>query len=60
MGQLQYRTSSKYFKTSIKRAARIILNAERLQYTISRIMYNKLNWLPFTKRYQIKRLRDAH
>ena len=53
MGQLQYRTSSKYFKTSKKRAARIILDAERL--TPSVVLFNNLNWLPFTKQSLIKR-----
>ena len=34
-------------------AARIILDAER--FTPSDILFNNLNWLPFTKQSQIKR-----
>ena len=52
MGQLQCRTSSKYLKLQ-KRAARIILDAERL--TPSVVYFNNLNWLPFTKKSLIKR-----
>ena len=36
-----------------KRAARIILDAERL--TPSVVLFNNLNWLPFTKQSLIKR-----
>ena len=36
-----------------KRAARIILDAER--FTPSVVLFNNLNWLPFTKQSQIKR-----
>ena len=36
-----------------KRAARIILSAERL--TPSVVLFNNLNWLPFTKQSLIKR-----
>ena len=52
MGQLQCRTSSKYLKLQ-KRAARIIIDAERL--TPSVVLFNNLNWLPFTKQSLIKR-----
>ena len=36
-----------------KRAARIILDAER--FTPSVVLFNNLNWLPFTKQSLIKR-----
>ena len=52
MGQLQCRTSSKYLKLQ-KRAARIIIDAERL--TPSVVLFNNLDWLPFTKQSLIKR-----
>ena len=52
MGQLQYRTSSKYLKLQ-KGALCVILDAERL--TPSVVLFNKLNWLPFTKQSLIKR-----
>ena len=52
MGQLQCRTSSKYFKSS-KKSGTIVLDAERL--TPSVVLFNNLNWLPFTKQSLIKR-----
>ena len=42
----------KVFKTS-KRAARIILDAERFSPSV--VLFNNLNWLPFTRQSLIKR-----
>ena len=52
MGQLQCRTSSKYFKSS-KKSGTIVLDAERL--TPSVVSFNNLNWLPCSKQSLIKR-----
>ena len=52
MGQLQCRTSSKYFKSS-KKSGTIVLDVERL--TPSVVLFNNLNWLPYSKQSLIKR-----
>jgi hypothetical protein len=41
-----------------KRAARIILDAEKMAPSI--VMFNTLNWLPFTKESLIKRIMLAY